>query len=174
MQKRHLRLRDQAGDTIVEVLIVILVMAIVIAGGYKVAIASLQTTQNTQEHGYALKIAEGQLEYLKAAAISNPDVLKQTGAFCLNSNLQVKTLPAGTPAGGMNANFINFDDFKNGSYTGCIKDSQNQDTAVCTGYCYFYSIQSNAISHNYLILVRWDGARGFRQQVQLSYRIYHD
>ena len=66
---------NQLGDTIVEVLVAMAIVGIVLAGAFAASNRSQKSTQQAQEHTTALKIAEGQLELLKAS--SNPD---QAGA----------------------------------------------------------------------------------------------
>lgn len=157
---------NQAGDTIVEVLIVIVVIGSVIAGGYKVAVASLQSTQLSQERAYALKIAEGQVERLKAAAETNPAILtNNAGAlgFCVDNSLTSKTIGAG----GMHP-WLNFDNFAQYKPNGCYQDPNGGN---CESYCYYYGIKAQG-NNNYLASVRWNGPRGNKHQVQISYRIY--
>lgn len=54
------------GDTIIEVLLALSVLGTIIGGGYSVATRSLNGVRISQERSEATKIAEGQLEALKA------------------------------------------------------------------------------------------------------------
>jgi type II secretory pathway pseudopilin PulG len=93
---RDLLRSNQKGDTIVEVLLAIAVVSSVLGGAFVSANRSLRGTQVSQERGEALKLVEGQLERLKAAA-SDPDptisgaVFGATGDFCLSDTLAVTT-----------------------------------------------------------------------------------
>ncbi|MGB4759316.1 MAG: hypothetical protein WBP26_04660 [Candidatus Saccharimonadales bacterium] len=76
--------RDQAGDTIVEVLICILVISIVLAAAFTITNSSLLSVRAAQERSQAIKLAESQLERLRTAepvaALTTPFCLPPTGA----------------------------------------------------------------------------------------------
>lgn len=152
----------QTGDTIVEVLIVIVVMGVVVSAGYGIAIRSLQSTQLAQEKGYALKLAESQLERLKAAAAADPAILTKTNGFCVDDSLAAQDIanPSPTPTVA-SENYANYP-------AACKKDPNN---ANCASYCYHLSIKK-VTDDAFTTSVRWDGPRGTRQQIQLSYRLY--
>jgi len=56
---------NQSGDTIVEVLMAIAILATVIVSGYYLADNSLNTERSSQEHAEATAIAESQVESLR-------------------------------------------------------------------------------------------------------------
>lgn len=157
------RLLNQTGDTIVEVLIVIVVLAVVIASGYSIAVASLQSIQLAQERAVALKVAEGQLERLKAVAAADSSKLGVVGSYCLSSNLGLTTISGGIPAKNSDDTYANYG-------AACTQNPQGGNGS-CSSFCYYYGIVAQG-NNNYLASVRWDGPRGNQQQVQLSYRIY--
>ena len=74
---------NQRGDTIVEVLIAVAVITLVLAGAYKITARNTIATQDTQEHSYALKLAETQTEKLRAA--SKVELTGASPAFCFSS-----------------------------------------------------------------------------------------
>ncbi|HSX34131.1 MAG TPA: prepilin-type N-terminal cleavage/methylation domain-containing protein [Candidatus Saccharimonadales bacterium] len=79
----------QRGDTLVEVMIAIVIVASVIGGAYTVSNRSLQATRGAQERSGALKLGEAQLEQLKNQVTT--DSTKIFGAtvptnFCLASD----------------------------------------------------------------------------------------
>ncbi len=79
----------QRGDTIVEVLIAMAVIGIMLGAAFGIANRSLATGRAAQERTEALKIAETQLELLKAyskAGISFPD-FSGTDDFCINTGV---------------------------------------------------------------------------------------
>lgn len=88
-------LRREAGDTIVEVLIAILLVAVILGGAYATANQSLLATRESQERGEALTLAEGQLEGLRGLAQSvtastQPppyDVFNEPDIFCLSQSV---------------------------------------------------------------------------------------
>jgi prepilin-type N-terminal cleavage/methylation domain-containing protein len=98
---RHDRSNLQRGDTIIEVLIVIAVITLVLAGAYVTTNRSLLATRAAQERGNALKLAETQIEEIKGLAATNPTALfNTTSAFCIAG-----TPPAPVAAGGAECTF---------------------------------------------------------------------
>ncbi len=55
-------IKNQRGDTIIEVMIALSVLMVIIVGGYSIATRSLNGVRIAQERSEASKIAEGQLE----------------------------------------------------------------------------------------------------------------
>jgi prepilin-type N-terminal cleavage/methylation domain-containing protein len=82
---------DQRGDTIVEVLIAMAVMSLVLGGAYVTTNRSLLAARDAQEHSQALKLAQTQVEEIKAIAASNPDSLfvSPPAVFCIDSTPKV-------------------------------------------------------------------------------------
>jgi prepilin-type N-terminal cleavage/methylation domain-containing protein len=58
---------NQAGDTIVEVLIAIAVVSLVLVGAYVSTDKNVQSTQDAQERTQAVKYVQTQIEYLRVA-----------------------------------------------------------------------------------------------------------
>jgi hypothetical protein len=142
---------------------VILVLGVVLSSTYAIAVRTLQAVQLQQERTYALKLAEGQLERLKAAAIKNPAVLTGGTGFCLKQDLAKQGLGT-SPTTTMDA-----DTYNNYESAGCIQDPV--PGAGCDTYCYHYGIRPLG-SNTYLATVRWDGPAGRKQQIEIAYRIY--
>jgi type II secretory pathway pseudopilin PulG len=86
------------GDTIVEVLIAITVVSAILAGAFVSSNRSLTVTRQSQERGEAIKLAEGQLEYLKAQGRTAGSLIYTQTDFCLDSG-GVATSCDITPAG---------------------------------------------------------------------------
>ena len=61
-------LRNGRGDTIVEVLIAIAIVSLVLTSAYALTNKNVSSIQQVQEQGYAQKLAEQQVELLRAAA----------------------------------------------------------------------------------------------------------
>lgn len=83
-----LNLRRQDGDTIVEVLIAMAVMALVLGGSYATASRALQVGRQAQERTEALKLVEGQVEqikYLSADPTKNIFSTTETN-FCIDNS----------------------------------------------------------------------------------------
>jgi Tfp pilus assembly protein PilV len=87
---------SQKGDTIVEVLIAMTVLATVIAGAYAISNKSMISAQQAQERTQATKLAEGQVDRLKyIAGLTNQTqfeqlILSATPNKCIDSNNVVK------------------------------------------------------------------------------------
>lgn len=79
----------ERGDTMVEVLVAIAVVALVLGGAYVTTNRSLQATRAAQERMVALKLAESQMERLKGLAASDPDTIFGTSTalpFCIDAS----------------------------------------------------------------------------------------
>lgn len=87
----------ERGDTIIEVLIVIAVISLVLAGAYVTTNRSLLATRAAQERGNALKLAESQIEEIKGLAATNPTALFGTTApFCITGTPPTPVTVSGT------------------------------------------------------------------------------
>lgn len=96
MRLRRLGIR---GDTIIEVMLAVAVVGVTIAGAYGIATRSLKSARQAQERGEALKIAEGQVEAIKAIA-SSPSTADDGNAFvsgvrCFNGTTPVTGFGSG-------------------------------------------------------------------------------
>ena len=83
--------RSQAGDTIVEVIIAVAVVATILAGAFIVTNRSTQAVRDSEEHAQALQYLQGQVELLRAAAGTHGGLTSAmiSSAFCLDSSLVV-------------------------------------------------------------------------------------
>lgn len=80
---------SQRGDTLVEVLIAIAVVSLILGGAYVTTNRSLQATRAAQERAIALKLAESQIERLKAQMSSSTGsvailAIPETSDFCIS------------------------------------------------------------------------------------------
>jgi prepilin-type N-terminal cleavage/methylation domain-containing protein len=73
--------KNHRGDTIIEVMIALAVLGSVLVGGYSIATRSINSVRVSQERGEALKIAEGQLEQLRARLNGVPSLNDTTPQF---------------------------------------------------------------------------------------------
>lgn len=84
--------RRQAGDTIVEVIIAVAVVATILAGAFTVTTRSTRTVRDSEEHAEALQYLQQQVELLRAVA-AQPGKLSGspfiTTGFCLDANLNI-------------------------------------------------------------------------------------
>jgi len=84
--------KDSRGDTIVEVMFAMAIIAVVLAAAYATASKNLQTSQFTKERTQATNIAEAQLEQLKILA-NAPDL----NVFCIDIEAQDFIIDATDP-----------------------------------------------------------------------------
>ena len=63
---------NHRGDTIVEVLFALIVIGIILTGGYSVVTHSILDEQDAQQHSYALGLVQSQIEQLRAYVLYNP------------------------------------------------------------------------------------------------------
>lgn len=146
---------NQAGDTIVEVLIAIAVVSMVLGGAYVTTNKSLQGTRAAEERGNAIKLSESQLEQLKAMLANKTDAAAIEGKsadFCITQNAGTYALPnAGTTACRL-------------SVAGITKP---------TGEPAFNVAIHKESANVYKVTTRWNSIlnRG-QDNVQLTYRVY--
>ena len=150
------KLRWQRGDTIVEVLIAIVVASSVLGVTYSTMNRNLLITRDAQERTEASKIAQGQLELLKAAVDrAEPSVL--SGTFCLDSGSSTaRTGFAAAPTAGLPDNFANYGPLCRNIGLGGL-----------------YNVAVTANAGFYKVYVRWVGvqANGQQAQVVMAYRL---
>lgn len=141
----------QRGDTIVEVLISIAVIAAVLGGAYVVVNNSTKNSQSAQERTVAVKVAESQLELLRGyVSAGNP---LPTGSFCLDTS-GIHTISSALPA-----------PTNTGYPSQCIID---EGSAVDK---YVAGIQASG-GNKFTVYVTWDGLSGSRSQVSIAYKVY--
>lgn len=109
------RTRKQAGDTIVEVLIAIVVISTVLAGAFLVSRSSIKNVRNSEEHSQALKLVQGQLELLRTAAETQPEA-NFGGTFCMSGTSPVPSTNAACKSGSLYALSIKNVDAANHTY----------------------------------------------------------
>lgn len=82
------RILREGGDTIVEVLIAIAVVSLILGGAYVTTNRSLQATRSAEERSVALKLAESQVEQIKALSKTDPGLIFDTttpNPFCIGT-----------------------------------------------------------------------------------------
>ncbi len=153
---------NQLGDTIVEVMISLVVVALAIGLGYGVATRSLKANRQAQERVEALKKVEGQIERLKKRASTdgaNSGIFSNSQAFCLVSNntgpneiVRIDTPPL----------VLASDALSGGAYAGCIDG------------LYHISISpKNAAKTEFNIAARWFSiGSNAKEETLITYRIY--
>lgn len=135
-------LKDQRGDTIVEVLIAIAVISAVLAGAFTVTQRSSQAVRSSQERGEMLHLLQGQVEGVRALALApggENSPVYSSAAFCINNSGQH------TPAG-----------------TACNFGTDNR---------YRVTVNYDSTSDVFTFNGQWDGPNGNPQSARLLYKL---
>lgn len=153
----------QRGDTIVEVLISLGVLAMVIGGAYSIVNVALRNSRQAQERSEATKLAESHVEMLKSIQNgidgAGPITIPTDTAFCIGTESspgihRSTTMP---PSDFMQDNFTD----------------ENYQPA-CKGRNGLYNIFAVKSGLNYTVNVRWNRISGGKEQVVLVYRGYEE
>ena len=83
MRRLHLPILSQAGDTIVEVMIVLAILGLALSISYATANRGIQQSRNAQEHSEALGIIDSQVELLRSYVIGGGNPSTLGSAFCM-------------------------------------------------------------------------------------------
>jgi type II secretory pathway pseudopilin PulG len=175
MMKRFNNILGEAGDTIIEVLIVLAILSLAFSISFATADMGLNKSQNAEEHSQAVGIVDAQLELLRndiinqATGLTNPLI-----SFCLNDNGGSISQPIGMMGGGTVPSSNNVDaSASNDNY-------QEYPTNVSTGSCVVNNLYHESITYvsggtigpYYNIMARWNGLANLGpQQTNISYRI---
>lgn len=143
-------LRNNCGDTLVEVLVCIAIVSVILAGAFVVSSHSRQGVENSQEHAVALKLLESQLEQLRNLAPTQSNVFTANG-YCI--------VGGGIVTGGA-----------------CIVGSNGATITGNQQPAYTLNIQHTPTTDGatFVAKVTWDQITGGQAAEQLSYRIYND
>lgn len=151
--------RSQRGDTLVEVLISILVVSLILTGAYVATNQSTVGIRNSQEHAEALKLAQGQLEQLRANSSSSQTIFAQA---------------AGSPFCMVNGNAVLVSSQSDGAK--CKVDRSGAPTTDQPAYEMSIVRRSCAITagcNEFTIKASWDSVTGSgRANEQMVYRLY--
>lgn len=154
---KGLRIVRQRGDTLVEVLVAITIVATIIGGAYVVSNHSLQSNRSSQERSNALKVGEAQLEQLKSLIAQDPDKVFDAAVptrFCLASDA------AGTQV---------YDFTVPSQKVHCVVDASGAPTTNQPAY----TIQITRSGNDFKLDETWTDVSGrFGDSLQLNYRAY--
>lgn len=99
-------LKSEAGDTIVEVMIVVAILGLAFSSSYAIANTSVIKTRNSQEHSEALQYLNSQVELLRNASPDAVTAVKTLGQFCMNITTGLPVLlPNGACAQGTDGRY---------------------------------------------------------------------
>lgn len=149
--------KNQRGDTIVEVLISIAVVSMILGGAYVTTNNSLRATRAAEERTAALKLVQGQLEFVKSMMSSDAGYAALQSApqnFCIVANT-IATAQPSTPAS---------------STAACQVGADGQPASADPKY----KLSISKVGNNFTILSTWDSiANTGQDSIQMSYRAYH-
>ena len=164
---RQFKKLGNAGDTIVEVLIVLAVLGLSMSIAYATANTGLQKSRNAQEHSQALGIINSQVELLRSTfakqAGGSIETQAASGPFCLSPSASAPVTI--TPLSNSGPNKFNeslaADTLNTTTYPGpCTQDAFYKISIVGRG------------GGVYDFRVRWEGLGSLgRQQEELTYKI---
>jgi type II secretory pathway pseudopilin PulG len=149
------RRNRQAGDTIVEVLIAMAVIAMILAGAFVVTSRSTHAVRDSEEHAQALELLQGEVERVRSQAMSSTSAVYGPNIFCIDNANTVQT------------------GFGFAAIPPLATDSWSQYPAACQGIDNLYNeaVSYDSTSHVFTFVARWDGITHDRSQVELFYRI---
>jgi prepilin-type N-terminal cleavage/methylation domain-containing protein len=148
--------RKQAGDTIVEVMVVVAILGLAFSMAYATASSSLNKTRNAQEHAEALQYINSQVELLRNAA--SDSTIRTAGEYCMNPATGKPILEATDPG--------NFD---------AICNHFGLESLYEMSITYRKNINPSASPTDdvYTFTVSWPGTGGLgQQQEHLYYKVH--
>jgi len=158
---------NSKGDTIIEVMIALAILALAFSISYAISQSTLVDVQNSQEHSMALEYMDSQLEALQAVAnepntpAGIPPSLPDN-AFCLSTS----------------GSSINAYDFTVNNYYNPSQTSVSNYPSKCVksqgSYSYYVAIQkSPTLVDTYKVNIWWNGLGSLGvQQEDMYYRVY--
>jgi prepilin-type N-terminal cleavage/methylation domain-containing protein len=159
---------NQSGDTIIEVLIAMAILAVILTGAYATSNRSLITERDAQEHSEALTVAQTQVEDLAAGGtLAN-------GQDCL-------TIEGGSVQGNGTNCYVESNNIAAGveSEASCVKVApycyEVMDTLSTIPNQVDYTSNGTPASfsvnwQNYEVKVTWDSLNGGQDSTDLYYR----
>lgn len=166
--------KRENGDTIVEVLIAMAILALVLGGAYYTANQSFRNDRDSQEHSEALTVAQTQIEALRTYVLTQSQSFTSDGD-CLNT-----TGPSLTPTGPC---------YMSGGSSTVYSTQSNCMTGDNVPYCYNVTITCPSGScptatyvdqtqdpagiplDSYKVTVTWPALGSGTDEVDLYYRV---
>ncbi|MGA3150697.1 MAG: prepilin-type N-terminal cleavage/methylation domain-containing protein [Candidatus Saccharimonadales bacterium] len=104
----------QRGDTIIEVLISMSILALVLTGAYVSTSRSLQDGTDSSDRQQALALAEQQIEFIKSnPSAYQPPTNSKTNSFCIGNDSSIQTGASCT----FNSQYTMTDTYSGGLFT---------------------------------------------------------
>lgn len=151
---------SQRGDTIVEVLICLAVFGAMLTAAYALTNRNQAISQSSQERSQAVKVADSQLELLRAYTDDNK--LPTYQWFCMNSDaapVEVSSNPQNSPVGSL-------------PETCRFNSSQNAGRYSYVIYSPDQAVELGGNGSAYAVQVKWEGMIAQDEAVTIFYSIY--
>ncbi len=155
--------KDQAGDTIVEVLIAAAIVSSVLIGAFSVATRSTNAVRDSQEHSEMAQLLQGQVEGVRKLALA--ETSDSTGVFSVSSSASPKHFcidSGGNKADQTLSNLPALDVDNFSGYEPCNKLQGLYNITIT------YSDSTKVFTFT----GRWDRIGGNKNEEQMSYRIH--
>ncbi|MBX6333758.1 hypothetical protein IRY61_00240 [Candidatus Saccharibacteria bacterium] len=147
----------ERGDTIVEVLIAVAVVALILGGAYVATNRNLLLVRSSQERVNALKLAESQIEQIKGLASTDPDKLFTTAGPNVSPNPFCIAKSSGLPVPADNS--------------ACTVNLSGDPAP--SGVEPRFSISITRTGNDFVLTEQWTDVSGrVTDQLQLRYRVY--
>lgn len=154
---RNVRRLNHAGDTIVEVLVVLAVLGLAIGISFATANRSLLATRAAQENSQATGYLQAQIEELRylAPSASGQNIFLQNEFFCINTTSN--TVVTGFSGGFSQTALTNFSNYPN----------------TCVRSFYHIAIAYSTTGDTFTLTAYWNDVQGQGQDTAtLSYRVH--
>jgi Tfp pilus assembly protein PilV len=162
----RVKIRNQAGDTIVEVLVCILIISVVLAGAFTVTNKSLLSVRASQERSQAIKLAEAQLERLRTAeaavALAVPFCVHPDGTVTSVGGATSKECYFGLDGAVMTVASVQGVPGTAGTPVENLYSSDREPQ---------YQVRVQLVSGVYEVKVKWVAIRGDLGQTSMSYSV---
>lgn len=169
---RQPRSRNSAGDTIVEVMIVLAILSLAFAISTATANRSLGQSRNSQEHSETLSILSSQVELLRTAVTQQTSpILNQPTPFCMSgaASKQFTLLGSINP----DPNLDTFSSYPPECSYPASTCAIHQEPCYHESIVYTPAAVGNSSTDNYDIRIRWYGLGSFGiQQEETTYRVH--
>jgi prepilin-type N-terminal cleavage/methylation domain-containing protein len=159
MSLRNLKLSNNKGDTIIEVMVVLAILGLAIGISYATANNSLMDVHQADEHATATELAQSQIEELRTLlAPGLATNIFVPGPYCLvpsGSSYVISPTPPVVWPGGTYPNGCQFGTYP--TYTISVEDTTSANPSV---------------SPDFLIVIKWPDIRGQgTDTVTLNYQV---
>jgi len=167
MSRQFVQLKSRAGDTLVEVMIVIGIISLILTGAYVTTNRNLLTARDSQERVNALKLAESQVELIRSVSHNRAlDLIAGVpAAYCLSGSSTVAIVQTNDNDSDLR-NTDNCTFYIDGELAGTRQPAFRLIILPPPDTC------QQTLSCTFTIKSKWFSTRGEIRNVTLRYRAY--